>query len=125
MARLWDARTVLGSATPSLESYANALGGKYGLAVLGERYGDARPPQVIVSDTLRAVKRNERKTHFNKSLLDRIAEVLARGEQAMLFQNRRGFSPYVECRPCGWTARCPHCNVTLTYHKGGRKLVCH
>ncbi len=125
MARLWEARTVLGSATPSLESYANALGGKYGLATLDERYGDARPPQVIVSDTLRAVKRNERKTHFNRLLLDRIAEVLARGEQAMLFQNRRGFSPYVECRACGWTARCPHCNVTLTYHKRDGRLQCH
>lgn len=125
MARLWEARTVLGSATPSLESYANALGGKYGLATLDERYGDARPPQVIVSDTLRAVKRNERKTHFNRLLLDRIAEVLARGEQAMLFQNRRGFSPYVECRACGWTARCPHCNVTLAYHKRDGQLRCH
>ena len=125
MARLREARTVLGSATPSLESYANALSGKYGLATLDERYGDARPPLVLVSDTLRAVKRNERKTHFNRLLLDKLADVLARGEQAMLFQNRRGFAPYVECRACGWTARCPHCNVTLTYHKGGRKLVCH
>ena len=125
MARLREARTVLGSATPSLESYANALSGKYGLATLDERYGDARPPLVLVSDTLRAVKRNERKTHFNRLLLDKLADVLARGEQAMLFQNRRGFAPYVECRACGWTARCPRCNVTLTYHKGGGKLVCH
>lgn len=125
MARLWEARTVLGSATPSLESYANALGGKYGLATLAERYGDARPPRVIVSDTLRAVKRNERKSHFNKLLLDRIAEVLACGGQAMLFQNRRGFSPYIECRACGWTARCPHCNVTLAYHKRDGVLRCH
>lgn len=125
MARLQEARTVLGSATPSLESYANALGGKYGLATLAERYGDARPPQIIVSDTLRAVKRNERKTHFNRLLLDKIGEALARGEQAMLFQNRRGFAPYVECRACGWTARCPSCNVTLTYHKRDGRLQCH
>jgi len=125
MARLWKARTVLGSATPSLESYANALSGKYGLATLAERYGGARPPRIVVSDTLRAVKRNERKSHFNSALLDRIAEVLARGEQAMLFQNRRGFSPYVACRTCGWTARCPHCNVTLAYHKRDERLVCH
>ena len=125
MARLWDAHTVLGSATPSLESYANALSGKYGLAMLAERYGDARPPQIIVSDTLRAVKRNERKTHFNMPLLDKIEETLARGEQTMLFQNRRGFSPYVECRACGWTARCPHCNVTLAYHKRDNRLQCH
>jgi len=125
MARLREARTVLGSATPSLESYANALSGKYGLATLAERYGDARPPLVLVSDTLRAVKRNERKTHFNRLLLDKLADVLARGEQAMLFQNRRGFAPYVECRACGWTARCPRCNVTLTYHKRDDRLQCH
>ena len=125
MARLREARTVLGSATPSLESYANALSGKYGLATLDERYGDARPPLVLVSDTLRAVKRNERKTHFNRLLLDKLADVLARGEQAMLFQNRRGFAPYVECRACGWTARCPRCNVTLTYHKHDHRLQCH
>ena len=125
MARLREARTVLGSATPSLESYANALSGKYGLATLDERYGDARPPLVLVSDTLRAVKRNERKTHFNRLLLDKLADVLARGEQAMLFQNRRGFAPYVECRACGWTACCPRCNVTLTYHKRDDRLQCH
>lgn len=125
MARLFGGRTLLGSATPSLETWLNAEGGKYGRAVLLERYGDARPPEVVVSDTLRAVKRGERKTHFNKLLLDKMEEALARGEQVMLFQNRRGFSPYVECSECGWTARCPHCNVTLTYHKGGAKLVCH
>ena len=93
--------------------------------MLGERYGGARPPEVLISDTLRAARRGERYAHFNKLLLDRIGETLARGGQAMLFQNRRGFSPYVECTECGWTARCPHCNVTLTYHKGGEKLVCH
>lgn len=125
MARLFEGRALLGSATPSLETWLNAASGKYGRAVLTERYGDARPPEIFVSDTLRAAKRGERKAHFNKLLLDKIAETLDRGEQVMLFQNRRGFSPYVECSECGWTARCPHCNVTLTYHKGGRKLVCH
>ena len=125
MARLTGGRTLLGSATPSLETWLNAASGKYGRAELTERYGDARPPEILVSDTLRAVKRGERKAHFNKLLLDRIGETLDRGGQVMLFQNRRGFSPYVECSECGWTARCPHCNVTLTYHKGGRKLVCH
>ncbi len=124
-ARLFGGRTLLGSATPSLETWLNARSGKYGRAVLGERYGGARPPEVLISDTLRAARRGERHAHFNKLLLDRIGETLARGGQAMLFQNRRGFSPYVECTECGWTARCPHCNVTLTYHKGGEKLVCH
>lgn len=125
MARLFGARTLLGSATPSLETWLNACGGKYGRATLGERYGDARPPEILVSDTLRAARRGERKAHFNKLLLDTLGEALDRGEQAMLFQNRRGFSPYVACSECGWTARCPDCNVTLTYHKGGGKLLCH
>lgn len=125
MARLWGGRTLLGSATPSLETWLNAEGGKYGRAVLAERYGDARPPEIFVSDTIRAAKRGERHAHFNKLLLDKMEETLGRGEQVMLFQNRRGFSPYVECSQCGWTARCPHCNVTLTYHKGGARLVCH
>ncbi len=125
LGRLCGARVVLGSATPSLESWLNARSGKYGLAELTERYGDARPPQVVVSDTLRAVKRGERKVHFNKLLLDRMEETLAQGGQVMLFQNRRGFSPYVECGACGWTARCPDCNVTLTLHKASGQLVCH
>lgn len=125
MARIFGGRTLLGSATPSLETWLNAAVGKYGKAVLTERYGDARPPRIIISDTVRAAKRGERRSHFNKALSDRIGEQLARGGQTMLFQNRRGFSPYVECPGCGWTARCPHCNVTLTLHKSSRSLVCH
>lgn len=124
-ARLFGGRTLLGSATPSLETWLNARSGKYGLATLSERYGTARLPSVLLSDTLRAARRGERHAHFNKALLDRIEERLARGEQTMLFQNRRGFSPYVECTECGWTARCPHCNVTLTLHKRSERLVCH
>jgi len=125
MARIFGGRTLLGSATPSLETWLNAAGGKYGRAALTERYGGARMPEILVSDTLRAARRGERHAHFNKLLLDKLGDVLARGEQAMLFQNRRGFSPYVECTECGWTARCPDCNVTLTYHKAGHRLVCH
>ncbi len=118
-------RTLLGSATPSLESWLNARSGKYAYAFLGERYGEARPPEILLSDTLRAARRGERYTHFNQLLLDRIGATLARGGQAMLFQNRRGFAPYVACAACGWTPRCPECNVTLTYHKAGGRLVCH
>lgn len=125
LARLLGGRTLLGSATPALETWLNARSGKYGNAVLTERYGDARPPEVLISDTLRAARRGERHAHFNKLLLDKIGEALERGEQVMLFQNRRGFSPYVACTECGWMARCPACNVTLTYHKSGEKLVCH
>lgn len=125
MARLFGGRTLLGSATPSLETWLNAESGKYGRARLTERYGGAVPPAIVISDTLRAARRGERHAHFNKLLLDRIGETLTQGGQVMLFQNRRGFSPYVECTECGWTARCPNCNVTLTYHKSGDRLICH
>lgn len=125
LAHTFGCPAVLGSATPSLESYVNARSGKYGLATLAERYGGAQLPEIIVSDTLRAVKRGERHAHFNKLLLDKMTTVLGAGGQVMLFQNRRGFAPYVECTSCGWTARCPNCNVTLTLHKGAGRLECH
>ena len=124
LAHLYGAKVVLGSATPSIESYVRAATGKYREVVLSERYGGAQLPDVIISDTIRAAKRGERKSHFNKILLDKIEERLERGEQILLLQNRRGVSPFVSCGECGWTARCPHCNVTLTLH-GGNKLVCH
>lgn len=125
LAALHGAKSLLGSATPSIESYANALAGKYARVVLDERYGGALPPQIIISDTLRAVKRGERKYRFNKELSDKIADRLSHGEQVILFQNRLGYSPYVECPECGWTARCPHCNVTLAEHRASRTLRCH
>lgn len=125
LARGAGAKTLLGSATPSIESYANATEGKYGLVTLTERYGGVPHPQVYISDTLRAVKRGERTSHFNKLLLDKAADTLARGKQVMLFQNRRGFSPYVECTDCGRVEICPHCNVTLTFHKSEGQLRCH
>ncbi len=125
LASLHGAKCVMGSATPSIESYANVLSGKYASVSLSERYGEAQPPRIIISDTIRAVKRGERKSHFNKVLLDKIAERLERGEQVMLFQNRRGYAPYIECPECGWTARCPHCNVSLTQHRAGASMQCH
>lgn len=123
-ASMYDARVVMGSATPSIESFMNAHRGKYGYTSLTERYGGAQMPRIIISDTLRAAKRGERHSHFNKALLDRLSEVLERGEQAMLFQNRRGFSPYVECTECGRVVECPHCNVSLTFHRPST-LRCH
>ena len=125
LATLHDAKVILGSATPSLESYANHLSGKYAYALLTERYGGVEMPDIIISDTVRNVKRNERKLHFNKELLDGIAERLERNEQIILFQNRRGYSPYMECPSCGWSARCPHCNVTLSAHQQKGRMVCH
>ena len=125
LARLTGARTLLGSATPSIESYLNALSGKYHLVTLTERYGGATLPRMMISDTLASVKRGERRAHFNRALLERITATLAAGHQAMLFQNRRGFSPYIECSACNRAPACPHCNVTLTWHKGEGRLRCH
>ena len=125
LATLHNAKCVLGSATPSLESFANYLSGKYAYARLTERYGGVEMPDIVISDTVRNVKRNERKLHFNKELIDAIAERLENNEQVILFQNRRGYSPYMECPSCGWSARCPHCNVTLSAHQQKGRMVCH
>ena len=125
MGRTYGAKVVLGSATPSLESLYNATTGKYAYIELTERWGEAVLPEVIISDTIRAVKRNERKTHFNLELLQNIHRSLSAGEQAILFQNRRGYAPYIQCRTCGYSPRCPHCNVTLTRHKATDRMECH
>ncbi len=125
LAALHDAKCVLGSATPSLESYANHLSGKYAYALLTERYGGVEMPDITISDTVRNVKRNERKLHFNKELIDGIAKRLENNEQVILFQNRRGYSPYMECPTCGWSVRCPHCNVTLSAHQQRGRMICH
>ena len=125
LANLYGAKAILGSATPSLESFNNAMAGKYAGVSLMSRYGGSLPPKIIISDTMRAVKRGERKSHFNKDLYDRIADRLERGEQIILFQNRRGYASYVECPRCGWKARCPHCNVTLSRHLKSGTLNCH
>ena len=125
LAAMHKAKSLLGSATPSLESYANTLSGKYGLVRLTERFGGATLPRIIISDTRRDAKRNERKEQFNKILIDKIHERLEAGEQVILFQNRRGYSPYMECGECGWQPRCPHCNVSLTQHRRDGSLRCH
>ena len=125
MSRIYGVNVVLGSATPSLESLHNATTGKYAYIELTERWGEAVLPEIIVSDTIRAVKRNERKTHFNLELLQNINRSLSAGEQAILFQNRRGYAPYIQCRTCGYSPRCPHCNVTLTRHKASDRMECH
>ncbi len=125
LAAQFGAKLLLGSATPSLESWTNAQTGKFAMASLTERYGEAKMPTITISDSQRAGKRRERKGHFNLDLISRIEQRLERGEQTMLFQNRRGFAPYVECAECGWVARCPNCNVSLTMHKTGQRLICH
>lgn len=125
LASLSGGNAVLGSATPSLESYYNTRSGKYAYSELLERYGDAVPPHVVISDTKRALKRGERRGHFNLDLKQAMAAALARGEQVMLFQNRRGYSPSLQCGECGWALRCPSCNVTLTLHRSSQRMECH
>jgi primosomal protein N' len=123
LANLNDARVILVSATPSLETWANATSGKYGLVTLTERWGGTHPPEVVISDTLRAVKRGERRGHINKELSDAISAALTRGEQVILFQNRRGVAPFIECTDCGHVPGCDHCGIPMTVHRG--TLRCH
>ena len=125
LAHKFGIRTLLGSATPSVESYRNALGDRYGFVELTERFGEARLPRITISDTRRAAKRGERKGHINKELHDLIQNALANNRQVMLFQNRRGFAPYMECEECGASIHCPMCSVTLSYHKSDHSLRCH
>ena len=124
LARICGAKSLLGSATPSLESYVRACTAKYGYTRLDEKFGGGLPPEIIISDTMRAVKRGERRSHFNKILLDRMEECIENGRQVLLFQNRRGYAPYTSCEHCGRAVRCPNCNVTMSLH-GGNRLVCH
>ncbi len=123
LAGLHDAKVILAGATPSLETWANAESGKFGLVELSERWGGAASPQTVISDTIRAAKRGERRSHFNKELLDRMKSALDRGGQVILFQNRRGLAPFIECADCGHAPRCSHCGIPLSVHHSS--LRCH
>jgi primosomal protein N' (replication factor Y) (superfamily II helicase) len=125
LAGLFGAKTVLGSATPSIESYYNAITGKYGLTELNERYGKINMPGIIVANTREAFRKKMMVSHFTPELLQAIDMALEKEEQVMLFRNRRGFSPYIECSDCGFIPVCNQCAVNLTYHKAIGRLVCH
>jgi primosomal protein N' (replication factor Y) len=125
LAGLFGAKVVLGSASPSIESYHNASIGKYGLTELKERFGFIRLPEIIVANTREAYRKKLMVSHFTPELLNAIDGALERNEQIILFQNRRGFSPYIECPECGWIPVCNQCAVNLTYHKSINRLVCH
>ncbi len=125
LAALHSAKTLLGSASPSVESYNNAVLGKYGYAELKERFGLIRLPGIVVANTREAYRKKLMVSHFTPELLEAMDDALGKEEQIILFQNRRGFSPYIECSDCGWIPVCVQCAVNLTYHKGIRKLVCH
>lgn len=125
LAHLHRAGTILGSASPSIESYYNAVTGKYGLVELNERFGKVKLPDIVIANTREARKRKLMVSHFTPELLYSMDEALGNEEQVILFQNRRGFSPYIECTECGWIPKCVQCAVNLTYHKSINKLVCH
>ena len=119
------AKTLLGTATPALESYYNAKTGKYGLVELKERYQGIELPEIQVVDTRDLQRRKMMTGPFSPLLLARVREALERGEQAILFQNRRGYAPMIECKACGWVPRCQNCDVSLTLHRQMNQLVCH
>lgn len=125
LAGLHGARTILGSASPSIESYYNSIRGKYGLVKLNERYGFINLPEIILANTREAYRKKLMTSHFTPQLLEAMDEALENQEQIILFQNRRGFAPYLECPECGWVPKCIHCSVNLTYHRGINRLICH
>ena len=125
LAQMYKARTLLGTATPSMESYHNAKTGKYGLVELKERYQGIELPEIQVVDIADLQHRKMMAGPFSPLLLNKVCEALERGEQAILFQNRRGFAPMIECRQCGWVPHCQHCDVSLTYHRQMNQLTCH
>ncbi|MBQ2290874.1 MAG: primosomal protein N' [Paludibacteraceae bacterium] len=125
MAHWYGAKVLLGTATPSIESYHNALSGKYGLVKMKERFQGLQLPQITMIDLQRQYHRKEMYGHFADPLVDRIREELAKGKQVILFQNRRGYAPVLQCAKCGEAPKCPNCDVTMTYHKATNALVCH
>lgn len=125
LAQMYGAKTLLGTATPSAESYKNAQLGKYGLVTLSQRYKDIQLPAIEVVDVKDLRRRKMMSGLFSPHLLSAVREALQCGEQAILFQNRRGFAPMVECHVCGWVPRCPNCDVSLTHHKNMNLLTCH
>lgn len=126
LAGMHGGKTLLGSATPSIDSYFNALSGKYGLVELKTRFGTHQSPKVIPVN-VKELKRKKQMKHpiFSPPLIQSMRQALDNGEQVILFQNRRGFAPITECKECGWVPRCVNCDVSMTYHKYHNNLVCH
>ena len=125
LAKMYGAKTLLGTATPSMESYYNAQQGKYGLVELKTRYKGIQLPEIQVVDVKDLRRRKMMSGPFSPQLLAAVREALKNGQQAILFQNRRGFAPMVECKVCGWVPKCKNCDVSLTLHKSINLLTCH
>ena len=124
-ANSYQPKVLLGTATPSMESYHNAMTGKYGYVQLTERHAGIELPEIQVVDVQDLHHRKMMRGPFSPLLLARVREALERGEQAILFQNRRGYAPMIECKQCGWVPRCQNCDVSLTLHRQMNQLVCH
>ncbi len=125
LAQMYGAKTLLGSATPSMESYYNAQCGKYGFVQLLSRYQDIQLPEIQIVDVKDLRRRKMMKGILSPVLLSAMRKAFERDEQVILFQNRRGFSSFVECKTCGWVPHCSNCDVSLTYHKRYNQLTCH
>lgn len=125
LASLHGAKTLLGSATPSVETYFNASSGKYGYVELNQRYQELELPEVLIANTKEAYRKKQMEGHFTPLLLEKTKTALQRKEQVILFQNRRGYAPYLECKACSYIPKCKNCDVSLTVHKFLNKLTCH
>ena len=125
LASLYGAKTLLGTATPSLETWHNAQTGKFGLVEMPERFGGLELPSMETIDLREQMKYRQMQSIFSTPLLENLQKAMDNGEQAILFQNRRGYAPMLECEVCGWNAMCRHCDVSLTYHKHTDRLRCH
>lgn len=125
LAKMQSAKVLLGSATPSIESYRNAQEGKYGLVNLNKRHGDVQMPEILVADIKEATKKKKMKSHFSPELIQMMEDCLEEKKQVILFQNRRGYSPIMMCESCGNSPTCVNCDVSLTYHKFQKQLNCH
>ncbi len=125
LANQFGAKVLLGTATPSMESYINAKSGKYGLVEMMSRFGGINLPEIVIADAAEETRKKTMKSHFTSMLIEELKAALGRGEQAILFQNRRGYAPTVNCDTCGWTAACINCDVSLTLHKFAGNLRCH
>jgi primosomal protein N' (replication factor Y) (superfamily II helicase) len=125
LAHLHQAKVLLGSATPAVETYYNAQEQKFGFVELTKRFGGVQLPEILVADVKEARKQKQMKSHFSPLLLENIELALKNKEQIILFQNRRGFAPMLVCETCAWVPQCINCDVSLTYHKSSNQLRCH
>ena len=125
LAHICGAKTLLGSATPSIETFHNAKTGKYGLVTLEKRFENIEPPKIIFENTKELLRTKKMKSVLAPALIEKINTALDNDEQVILFRNRRGFAPMLECKLCGWIPKCNRCDVSLTYHKNRKELKCH